>query len=113
MKPMTSKPNIPPGESEVCQKAVPGRAIYALNLSSGRAQSAKVILRRPSGRRALVKIVRVTFNDDVTEPERLKNQFLVSREPASRVAVKAITDPRTLRALWPARDAILAARAHV
>src|ERR1017187_1422209 len=113
MKTMTSKLILPPGSLKCARRQFPVCAIHALNLPSARARSGRVIIRRLSERRALLKIIQSTFNDYVTEPERLRNQFLVSRDVASRVAVKGISYPRTLRALWSARDAILAAPAHV
>jgi hypothetical protein len=107
MNSMTPKQIIALGASQVCNKAVPVRAIYALNLPAAGARTGRPIIRRLSARGAFLKLIQGTFNDRVTDPERLRKQFLVSKEISSKVAVKGLWYPRTLRGLRLAREAIL------
>ena len=107
MDKFTTKQIIALSASQVYSKAAPVRAIYILNLPADGERTAKPVIRRLSARRALLKLIQGTFNARVMEPERLRNQFLTSQEISSRVAVKGLWYPRTLRGLRAAREAIL------
>ena len=108
MNPMTRKLIIGLESAQICRKAVPVRAIYALNPPNSKPRGDRVTIRRLSPKRALLKVIEGTFNNYVTDPDRLRNQFLVSNRIAAMVPVKSICYPRTLRGLASAREAILA-----
>jgi hypothetical protein len=86
---------------------VPLRSIYVLTPPAARLRWKKVTIRRLSQRRAFLSLLRNTFNTKVTEPDRLKRQFTFFTEIVSKVPIKTLSYPRSLKSLSLVRDAIL------
>jgi hypothetical protein len=107
MNKRTSKLILPLDRHQFARAPVPLRAIYVLTPPAGRSRSNKVTIRRLSQRRAFLSLLRNTFNTKVTEPERLKRQFAFFTQIVSKVPIKTLSYPRSLKSLPLVRDAIL------
>ena len=108
MGPLTSKLIVPLGRHQAWTEAVPLKAIYALAPPATGAQRRKVSIGRLSARKALLELLRNTFNRAVTDSDRLERQFVWAAELASTVPIKLLSYPRILSALPTVRRAILA-----
>lgn len=107
MNNLTSKLILALDRHQFAQTPVPLRAIYVLTPPAGRLRSEKVTIRRPSQRRAFLSVLRNTFNTKVTEPERLKRQFIFFTQIVSKVPIKTLSYHRSLKSLPLVRKAIL------
>lgn len=83
---------------------VPLRAIYVL--SHPRRQPKRVCIRRLSGRRALLPLLRNTFNPVTDTPSRLQQQLQFAAGVANSVSIKALSYPRRLEAVSNVVEAI-------
>lgn len=108
MGPLTSKLIVPLDQDQAWPEAVPLRAIYVLAPPATGAQRGKVTIRRLSARKALLELLRNTFNRVLTDSDRLERQFFWAARLASSVPIKLLSYPRTLSALPAVRRAILA-----
>jgi hypothetical protein len=85
--------------------AIPLRALYVL--SPPRNRKCKLTLRRMSESKALLSVLKNTFNDVLLNPMRLKRQFEFAATVATHVPVKSLSYPRTLSALPAVLQAVL------
>jgi hypothetical protein len=85
--------------------AIPLRALYVL--SPPRKRTSKLTLRRMSERKALLSVLKNTFNDVLLNPMRLKRQFEFAAAVATHVPVKALSYPRKLSAMPAVLQAVL------
>ncbi len=89
-------------------RPAPLRAIYVLNSICGAKRTKRIRIRRLPPARALVELLRGTFNAVITEPARLKQQFQQTAEVARVIPVKRLSYPRDLQQLPAVREAVLA-----
>jgi hypothetical protein len=94
-------------ETVLPQGAFPVKAIYVLTPPRARSQSSKIAIRSLSVRRAIVTLIKNTFNTVIVEPDRLKRQFILASRVAELVPVKSLSFPRRLARLPSVRKAIL------
>ncbi|MBI4614095.1 MAG: hypothetical protein HY720_10840 [Planctomycetes bacterium] len=87
---------------------LPLAAIYVLSAPRKATRTRRVSVRSVSARRALLSIVRSTFNPVVLDRKRLERQFRFAAEVARAVPVRSISYPRTLAILPRVRERILA-----
>lgn len=106
MNDLTSKLILPLDRHQFARIPVPLRSIYVLTPPAGRLLSKNVTIRRLSQRRSLLSLLRNTFNTKVTEPERLKRQFKFFAKIVSKVPIKTLSYPRSLKSLPLVREAI-------
>lgn len=104
MNPLTAKRVIPLAARHARRAPAPLRAFYVLRPTARR--RARIGLRPLGPRAAFVELLRHTFNPVVVDPERLRRQFWLTRELASRVPVTALSFPRGLGRLPAVRRAI-------
>jgi len=98
---------IPLGAHQFQSTAVPIRAFYVLETSTGTtAPGARLSRLHPP--RALIALVTHTFNRVMVAPDRLRRQFDSAARLAARVPVKRLRYSRTLANLAGVRDAVLA-----
>jgi hypothetical protein len=107
MNNLTSKLILPLDRHQFARTPVPLRSIYVLTPPAAGLRSKKVTIRRLSQRRAFLSLLRNTFNTKVTEPERLKRQFTFFTQIVSKVPIKTLAYPRSLKSLPSVREAIL------
>jgi hypothetical protein len=107
MNNLTTKLILPLHCHQFARAPVPLRSIYVLTPPGRRLRSKKVTIRRLSQRGAFLSLLRNTFNTKVTEPERLKHQFTFFTRIVSKVPMKALSYPRSLKSLPLVREAIL------
>jgi len=107
MNNLTSKLILPLDRHQFTRTRVPLRSIYVLTPPAAGLRSKKVTIRRLSQRRAFLSLLRNTFNTKVTEPERLKRQFTFFKQIVSKVPIKTLSYPRSLKSLPSVREAIL------
>ncbi|MFX0202084.1 MAG: hypothetical protein ACFFCW_38730 [Candidatus Hodarchaeota archaeon] len=107
MNNVTSKLILPLDRYQFARTTVPLRSIYVLAPPAASLRSKKVSIRRLSQRRAFLSLLRNTFNTKVTEPERLKGQFTFFTQIVSKVPIKTLSYPRSLKSLPLVREAIL------
>jgi len=107
MNPLTRKLIIPLNHKQTLQTTVPLKTLYALNPPTPGGGNGKITFRRLSQRRALMALLEHSFNDWVTEPGRLNDQFRLYAQIASQVTIKRVSYPRRLASLSSVRDAIL------
>jgi len=107
MNNLTSKLILPLDRHQFTRTPVPLRSIYVLTPPAAGLRSKKVTIRRLSQRRAFLSLLRNTFNTKVTEPERLKRQFTFFKQIVSKVPIKTLSYPRSLKSLPSVREAIL------
>jgi hypothetical protein len=104
MNNFTTKMILPLGQMEHVSHSVPLRAVYVLPTRHG---STTICIRRATGHRALIPIVRNTFNTMwLTEP-RLVRQFAFASRLASAVPIRYLSFPRQLEALPRVVDRLL------
>jgi len=104
--PTTLKLVIPLRGRDAAPAAAPLKTIYMLSAPERRPSG--IAIRRMSKRQACLALLRNAFNTTVVDPERLRRQFAFATAVAARVPIKRLTYPRTIGALAPACDAILA-----
>lgn len=85
----------------------PLRALYVIRPPRSGRPRKRVTIRRLSQRQAFLELTRNTFNSRVTDPERLKRQFLFATTLAHEIPVKSISYPRDISVLPSVREAIL------
>jgi len=108
MNNLTSKLILPLDRHQFARTPMPLRSIYVLTLPAAAGlPPKKVTIRRLSQRRAFLSLLRNTFNTKVTEPERLKRQFTFLTQIVSKVPIKTLSYPRSLKSLPSVREAIL------
>ncbi len=107
MNNLTSKLILPLDRHQFTRTPVPLRSIYVLTPPVAGLRSKKVTIRKLSQRRAFLSLLRNTFNTKVTEPERLKRQFTFFTQIVSKVPIKTLSYPRSLKSLPSVREAIL------
>ena len=107
MNPLTSKLIIPLNHKQTVQTVVPLKVLYALNRPSPGVRNGRITIRRLSHRRALLALLKHSFNGWINEPARLNHQLQLYSQIASQVPVKLLSYPRRLAALDAVRDAIL------
>lgn len=107
MNPLTSKLIIPLNRKQSLQTVVPLQALYVLNPPLAGVRNDRITIRRLSQRRALLALLKHSFNDWVSEPARLNFQFHLYSQIVSKVTIKFISYPRRLASLSSVRDAIL------
>lgn len=108
MNPLTPKLVIPLGRDGkgAWQGAAPLKAIYVL-MPSRKNSRKGISIRSLSPRRALLALLKNTFNPVIVEPARLERQLDLTSRLASKVPVKALSFPKRLATLPAVRDAIL------
>ncbi len=109
MNPLTPKLVIPLGRQErmLCQGVHRLRAIYALAPPVENSRGDRITIRPFSPRRAVLELLKNTFNAVIVEPARLRRQFDLAARLASRIPVKSLSFPRRLARLPAVREAIL------
>jgi hypothetical protein len=108
MNPETRKLIIPLSRRQTARSVVPLSVLYALNRPSRGARNGRITIRRLSQSRALLALLKHSFNGWINEPGRL-NQLLQSySQIASQVPIKLLSYPRRLDRLPAVRAAILA-----
>lgn len=85
----------------------PLRAIYVLRPPKAMPSLRRITIRPLSARAAYLELLRNTFTTLVRDRDRLKRQFLMATELASRVPVRSLSYPRRLDRLPSVRAAIL------
>ena len=99
MNNLTSKLILPLNRHQFAPTPMPLRSIYVLTPPASGLRSKKVTIRRLPQRRAFLSLLKNTFNTKVTEPERLKRQFTFFTQVVSKVSIKTLSYPRTLKSL--------------
>lgn len=94
------------GDPLFCDRPVPLRAIYVLGPPAPGGPGQRVRIRRVSGRRAVIELLRGTFNTVVAEPARLARQLDLAARLAGAVPVSILAFPRALTRLPEVREAI-------
>ncbi|OFV95347.1 MAG: hypothetical protein A3F68_12385 [Acidobacteria bacterium RIFCSPLOWO2_12_FULL_54_10] len=105
--PRTQKVTIPLNPQELLRTTVPLKTLYLLNRPRSVERMSTITIRRLSQRRALLTLIRNSFNDWVTDTARLKLQLHSYAQVASQVPVKLLSYPRRAALLESVRDAIL------
>ena len=108
MNPRTRKLVIPLDALQAYSCAAPLAAIYVLGAPARQSGGSRITIRRLSRRGAFIALLRNTFNRVVTEPERLKRQFVWAGHLASSVRMKSLSYPRAFESMPTLREAILA-----
>lgn len=107
MNNLTSKLILPLNRHQFTPTPIPVRSIYVLTPPAPSLKLRKVTIRRLSQRRAFLSLLKNTFNTKIIEPERLKRQFTFFAQIVSKVPMKTLSYPRSLKSLPSVRDAIL------
>jgi hypothetical protein len=107
MNPLTSKLIIPLDRDQSHEAPAPLKAIYVLTRPEAGSRCERVTVRGLTQRRAFLELLKNTFNAIIVEAERLKGQFVLAAEIASKVPIKLLSYPRTLSSLPSVREAIL------
>lgn len=107
MSHLTPKLIISLDRPQSCRTSVPLKAIYVLTPPAGASRRKSVTIRRLPQRKAFLELIRNTFNMAVTEPDRLKHQFLLCARMASTIPIKLLSYPRTMTVFPSVRQAIL------
>lgn len=107
MNNLTPKLIIPLTRRRSHHAAAPLKAIYVLTHPGTGSRCERVTIRRLSQRRAFLELLKNTFNTTIVKAERLKGQFVLAAEIASKVPIKLLSYPRTLPSLPSVREAIL------
>jgi len=105
MNHLTPKLVIPLPDHSLCREPMPLDVLYKLPGPRTRVQSIRI--RKLSQQRALVELLRHTFNTSDVQPSRLKQQFAAAAQLAHRLPVKNLSHPRVLSALPAVVDMIL------
>jgi hypothetical protein len=104
---LTTKLLIPLGNHQSYREPVPLKTLYVLTPPKARSWCKRMTFRRLSQRRALMQLLKNSFNTVITEPERLKRQFDFFAKIVSKVPIKTLSYPRSLESLPLVREAIL------
>jgi len=107
MNNLTSKLILPLDRHQFASNPIPLRSIYVLSPPAPVLRSRKVTIRRLPQRKAFLSLLKNTFNTKVTEPERLKRQFTFFTQVVSKVPIKTLSYPRTLKSLPLVRETII------
>ena len=107
MNNLTRKLILPLDSEKSCRVPVPLRAIYVLGRPPAEPRSNRITIRPLSQRRALLAVLKNTFNNVVVDTERLKCQFIRATRIVSRVPIRLLSYPRRLTLLPEVREAIL------
>ena len=102
MGPDTKKEAIQLPPQAVCAEPRALAGIYVLKNT----QSQRATLRRLGPRSSFVELTRNTYNDVVTEPDRLARQLQAAASLVTSIPVKSLSFPRRLAALPMACEAI-------
>jgi hypothetical protein len=105
--PSSAKLIVPLAPSQSIRTPIPLKAIYVLSPPAPGSLGRKATVRKLPGRKALMSIIRNTYNAKIAEPERLKRQFIWASKIVSRIPIKALSYPRTLESLSSVREAVL------
>ena len=105
MNSFTTKVILPLGPAEHVVHPVPLRAIFALPSGSG---AATISIRRAKGHRALLALVKNTFDATLFSRRRLEQQFSFASRLAKLVPVKLLSYPRRMDLLPAIVASILA-----
>lgn len=108
LTPATTKLLIPLERGQWCRTPVPLAAMYVLSSSRTAGRRNRVAIRRLTGRRACVALLRNAFNVGVTDRVRLAHQIDLVTTIPRWVPIKLVAFPRTLDSLSAASHAILA-----
>lgn len=108
LNPDTPKLILPLRDGQWHPRPVPLRAIYVLNCLKSAKQNRPVRVQPLSPAKALIELLRGTFNTVITEPARLKQQFQQTAEIARTIPVRRLSYPRGLQHLPAVREAVLA-----
>jgi hypothetical protein len=108
MNDQTPKLVIPLGRDGKSHRREPAplRAIYVLAPPRESARRDRIVIRALSPRRAVLELLRNTFNTVILDPDRLGRQFDLVGRLASEIPVKVLSFPRTLARLPEVREAI-------
>jgi len=104
---LTPKLIIPLERQQSYRCAVPLKTIYMLTRPAARRRGEEVSIRGVSQRKSYLGLLKNTFNTVIAEPDRLKRQFALTAQVASKVPIKLLAYPRTLAVLPLVREAIL------
>jgi hypothetical protein len=104
MNDLVQKKVISLGGMQVQQSPVRLRALYLLAQASNSEETKIAVL---NGRKALLALVKNSFNVMINDRDRLKQQFAWAAAIASTVPVRTISYPRNLQLLPQVRAAIL------
>jgi hypothetical protein len=108
MNPGTAKQVLGLPPRRVASRRLPLLALYLLpRLTRGRRASGRTGIARLAPSRAVLEIVRASFNTMVTDRARLARQFRFASDLAARVPVSRLAVPRRLASLSRVREAIL------
>lgn len=100
----TTKQVVPLEPSQACPQQVPLEALYVL---SSVPRTRRVTITTLSPARALLQVVKHSFNTVVLEHDRLGTQFALASELVKHVPVKMLHHPRRLASLPDLRRAVL------
>jgi hypothetical protein len=107
MNNLTSKLILPLDRHQFASNPMPLSSIYVLTPPAAGLRPKRVTIRRLSQRRAFLSLLKNTFNTKVTEPERLKRQFTFFTQVVSKVPIKTLSYPRTIKSLPFVRETII------
>jgi hypothetical protein len=107
MNNLTPKLIIQLGADLSFRTATPLKVIYVIRPPATGSHSNRVAIKRLSQRKAFRELLASTYNTVITEPERLKRQFVFATQVASKVPVKSLSYPRSVDLLASVREAIL------
>jgi hypothetical protein len=108
MNPLTNKLIIPLPRRSAHLGPAPLHAVYVLNAPSRRSPTRRVTIRAMAQRRAFVALLANTFNNVVTEPERLRRHFRLATRLAADLRIKSLSYPRDLDRVSEVREAVCA-----
>lgn len=111
--PVTSKRLIDVGSNTAALVRVPLEAIYVLGDPAQDGAGDPITIRPLCGRAALVQLIKNTYNDVITDKNRLASQFAHAAELAKRVPIRSLRYPRSLDKLGQVCEAILADRPSI
>ena len=98
MSPYSEKLIIPLCHDFFCERPAPLRAIFVLRPGS-RTTTNAITVRTLRKRRAFLDLVANTFNRRITDPDRLKRQFMMTDCLAAAIPIKSLSYPRNLTIL--------------
>ena len=98
----STKEVIPLPRSSFCADPTPLARLYLLRST----RATRCTIRRLAGRSALISLTANTFNTQVTDGDRLRQQFQQGARIVRSVPVSSISYPRTMKVLGSACEAI-------
>jgi hypothetical protein len=104
MNPLVAKMIIPVSPTNFQRTPVPLKALYVLATSTG---SERIKITDISNAKALLALIKNSFNAALNDSARLERQFQWATEIVSSIPVRRISYPRSFEALPAVRDAIL------